>query len=558
MINLSVLDQLICEHYILEKSKDSIEIESELYFKQFVESKESLCSKIAARRALEEIIDSVTQAATTKVVKLLGEWQPQLLEDTRLHFQFLIMQLADKIEQHEEEAALEFCRKELAPKALNAYLEAYDDFKKALKFFLKPERIPYERQILADKLFATFQALNGTIDSCFYTCLKYLINIVCAEVTSKTELREETYQAMALLIPNLSQRPLPIEGYREFPESDIQTLKDALMNRVTRDDAVLALKYANGDIKKALKNELSLIHFDDDLVSSLVEDYIEMRGLRRSMDGSKLSHLLAEDKMDESLSWQTVIQMIRYCAERGDVFAILKLLRQLYPQMLEKYPKVHFRLLQYYLYDLLEERKWACGLNLLREDMNKVTQRFPQLYPWLKESAFILFLYDLEGYHFLERKRLWKRYFEEHINLPVMASSLCTIVMEANSIYEPQLAKNLRFYLLVHKEWCTKNQLDDPFAESLCIHALTDKDSLLEDMMYERDYIFNRDLNTTMKKNNFVEESASRQQTTEEQVILTLMEFLAISRAEAIALFNQYTGPSKDPAYILNTLLSEM
>ncbi|PYD21192.1 hypothetical protein DND58_30800 [Pseudomonas syringae pv. pisi] len=62
------------------------------------------------------------------------------------------MQLADKIEQHEEEAALEFCRKELAPKALTAYLEAYDDFKKALNFFIKPESIPYERQMLAGKI----------------------------------------------------------------------------------------------------------------------------------------------------------------------------------------------------------------------------------------------------------------------------------------------------------------------------------------------------------------------------------------------------------------------
>ncbi|EME27456.1 hypothetical protein Gasu_50460 isoform 2 [Galdieria sulphuraria] len=312
MINLTILDQLVCEHYLLERKKDDIETESELYFREFVESIDSLHSKMAARLALEEIIDSVAKATTTKVVQLLREWQPKLLEDTRLHFQFLIMQLADKIEQHEEEAALEFCRKELAPKALNAYLEAYDDFKRALKFFLKPERIPYERQILADKLFATFQALSGTTDSCFYTCLKYLINIVCAEVgTSKTELNEEAYQAMALIIPNLAERPLPIEGYREFPESDIQTLKDALRNRITRDDAVLALKYANGDVKRALKNELSLIHFDDDLVSSLVEDYIELRGLRRNIDGSKFSHLLVEDKIEDSLSWQVVIQMIR-------------------------------------------------------------------------------------------------------------------------------------------------------------------------------------------------------------------------------------------------------
>lgn len=371
-------------------------------------------------------------------------------------------------------------------------------------------------------------------------------------------LREETYQAMTLMLPNMSQRPLPIEGYREFPESDIQTLKDALMNRITRDDAILALKYANGDIQKALKNELSLIHVDTDIVSCLVEDYIEWRGLRRNMDSTRLKRLLEEEKNGESLSWQTIIQMIRYCAENGDVSTILKLLRNRYPQVLKNYPKLHFRLLQFQLYRLLEERKWDCGLQILREELSKIIETCPQLYPWLKESAFILFLYDLEGYHYLEKKRLWKRYFEEHVNLPVMASSLCSILMEANSIYEPQLARNLRFYLFVHKEWCTKNQLNDPFADSLCISALTNKDTLLEQTIERNECIFNRDWNTSMKKDNCVEDSTNRQQSVEEQVILTLMEFLAISRAEAIALFNQYTGPSKDPAYILNTLLSEM
>lgn len=560
MIDLTVLDQLVCEHYILEKGKNSVEIESELYFKYFVESKESLHRKIAASRFLEEIMDSVSKAATDKAVELLRQWQPQLLEDSRLHFQFLLMQLADKIEQHEEEAALEFCRKELAPKALTAYLEAYDDFKKALNFFIKPESIPYERQMLVDKFFATFQALNGTIDSCFYSCMKYLVNIVCAEVTSKTELREEAYQAMTLMLPNLSQRPLPIEGYREFPESDIQTLKDALMNRITRDDVVLALKYANGDVNKALKNELSLIHFDNDLVSSLVEDYLVLRGLRRNMDEASLNRLLDEDnKGEQVLPWQTFIQMIRLCAEKKYVSTILKLLQRHYPQLLVKYPKIHFRLLQFYLYQLLEERMWTLALQVLREDMSKIAETFPQLYPWLKESAFILFLYDLEGCHFVEKKRLWKCYFEQHMKLPVIASSLCTILMEANTIYEPQLAKNLRFYLFVHKEWCAKNQLDDPFADALYIRDLTNKDSLLEQTIDENECVFS----AATKKDKNAEDFTNRQQqqqqhSIEEQVIWTLMEFLAISRAEAIALFNQYTGPSKDPAYILNTLLSEM
>jgi len=132
-------------------------------------------------------------------------------------------------------------------------------------------------------------------------------------------------------------------------------------------------------------------------------------------------------------------------------------------------------------------------------------------------------------------------------------------LMEANTIYEPQLAKNLRFYLFVHKEWCAKNQLDDPFADALYIRDLTNKDSLLEQTIDENECVFS----AATKKDKNAEDFTNRQQqqqqhSIEEQVIWTLMEFLAISRAEAIALFNQYTGPSKDPAYILNTLLSEM
>eukprot|EP00871_Galdieria_phlegrea_P002476 jgi/Galph1/3229/GphlegSOOS_G1917.1 len=554
-LNLNVLDQFVCEHFVLQRKKENKDSEDELYITRYRETKESLHEKVAANIALEQIISCVLQARTGEAYQVLSEWESKLLQDTRLTFHLLLMQLADKIEQHDVGAALRFCQEQLAPKALDAYLEAYDDFKRALRFFVLPSSIPVERQHLASKLFATFQSLKSSTDSWFYICLKYLLNIVCSEITSATRIREEAYQAVALLVPGLSQRPLPIEGYREFPESDIQTLKEALVSRISRDDAILALKYADGDLTKALKNELSLIQCDNDLMSSLIDDYIETRCLRREISQVELVNLLDDDTKDLP-SWRILIQAIRFAAGQGDVISILRLLRKYRSEVLDKYPKLHFRLLQMQFYYSLVENNLSSALDILRSDMSVATQKYPQLFPWLKESATILFLFHLEGTQINRKKRQWNRYFEEQFSLPLFASSICTVLMESFCVYEPQLVKNLRFYLYVHKEWCAKNHLEDPFLESLGIQALSTKDSLLDQIVDEEDYILNK--NESLVSATADSGDSSRCQSTEEQVIFTLMEFLAVSRAEAIALFNQYTGSSKDPAYILNTLLSEL
>lgn len=281
-VNWGALDALVLDYLdqeqLLEDSEDN----------------RSLGLNTNGPREMISLIRSLIEAGyITESLSLLQQHANVVLEDQRILFRLYKQNFIELLRAGGPTAhmnAIECSRTQLGPCALNAYPEAYEEFKRvllALMYDKNDENSPVaeewsevRRAELAATIASTLTAQLQGYDPLLSSTIRYLISVhngycqrqalpspildICSNLLFKDRDPPATPQECLLEAP-------------KFSESDVQDLAQAL--ELSRQGAVDSLRFTGGDLSAAFKNELSRLRVNVAAMDELVREYCMYRGL---------------------------------------------------------------------------------------------------------------------------------------------------------------------------------------------------------------------------------------------------------------------------------------
>nr|DAD22334.1 TPA_asm: hypothetical protein HUJ06_023797 [Nelumbo nucifera] len=292
-VNWEALDSLVVD---FAKSENLIEdsISSPSSSPSSPSSPSSLSYR--SRLLIRQIRRSLEIGDVDAAINLLRIHAPFVLHDHRLLFRLQKQKFIELLRRgtaKDRDSAIECLRKELAPCALDAYPEAYEEFKHvllALIFDKDDQASPVanewserKRSDIAGLLSSVLRAHLHAYDPVFSMTLRYLISIhkgfcfrqgISSPISDLTErLLLEERDPPATTEESLYEAP-------PFDEVDIQALAHAV--ELTRQGAVDSLRFAKGDLIQAFQNELCRMKLDVPMLDELVHEYCVYRGIVNS------------------------------------------------------------------------------------------------------------------------------------------------------------------------------------------------------------------------------------------------------------------------------------
>ncbi|CAH9060900.1 unnamed protein product [Cuscuta epithymum] len=249
-------------------------------------------SSFHSRLLIRQIRRSMESGDVDAAIDLLRLYAPSLLDDHRLLFRLQkqkFIELLRKGTEEDRESAMKCLRTTLAPSALDAYPEAYEEFKHVLLALVYDRNdnsspIAHEwsekrRFDIAGLLCSLLRTHLHAYDPLFAMTLRYLISIhknFCSRQGISSPISDLTER---LLLEDRDPPATPLECLSEAPpfdEVDIQALAHAV--EITRQGAVDSLRVARGDIFQAFQNELCRTRMDVSVLDELVHEYCIYRG----------------------------------------------------------------------------------------------------------------------------------------------------------------------------------------------------------------------------------------------------------------------------------------
>lgn len=277
------------------------------------------------------------------------------------------------------------------------------------------------------------------------------------------------------------------------------------------------------------------------------KDYVEaLRGsssdCREPMKGAEASDtdgspILTDTKMEHE---DDIFEMygraleIRQLASEGKTEEVILEVVKLNPDFFEQNPQLLFQLKQVEFLKLVEGGDYFGAVGVARADLGPLAARFPDLLRPLKETLLAL-----------ARPR------GEPAVKPtppsVLAAALQVALGASLGIAEPQLMKVMRATLFTHTQWFKVQMCTDRFADILNINTLKEPDTgaeTSEPTMEDLKTVGGSGscISTSEMSGTQLSEGPRDGPLFDDVSILTLVEFLALSRGDAIQLLVQYDG----------------
>ncbi|OMO56684.1 hypothetical protein CCACVL1_26345 [Corchorus capsularis] len=294
-VNWEALDALIID---FAKSEKLIEVSSPPSSPSLTSpSSPSLSSSsYHSRLIIRQIRRSLEAGDIDAAIDLLRAHAPFVLDDHRLLFRLQkqkFIELLRKGGTKDRGFAIDFLRKSFAPCALNAYPEAYEEFKHVLLAFLYDkddqtspvanEWAEKRRYDIAGLMSSVLRAHLHAYNPIFSMTLRYLISIhegFCFRQGISSPISDLTER---LLLEERDPPAIPQESLYEAPpfdEVDVQALAHAV--ELTRQGAIDSLRFAKGDLFQAFQNEICRMRLDASMLDELVREYCIYRGIVES------------------------------------------------------------------------------------------------------------------------------------------------------------------------------------------------------------------------------------------------------------------------------------
>ncbi|KAG7027064.1 hypothetical protein SDJN02_11073 [Cucurbita argyrosperma subsp. argyrosperma] len=283
-----------------------------------------------SRLIIRQIRRSLEVGDIDCAIDLLRLHAPFILDDHRLLFRLQkqkFIELLRKGTAEDRDLAIQCLRTALAPCALDAYPEAYEEFKHVLLAFIYDKNnqtspVTYEwserrRFDIAGLMSSVLRAHMQAYDPVFSMTLRYLISIhkgFCFHEGVSSPISDLTER---LLLDELDPPATPKESLYEAPpfdEVDIQALAHAV--ELTRQGAIDSLRFTKGDLFHAFQNELCRMKLDLSVLDELVREYCIYRGIVDSGCGalSGMQNLSSSSKVNQS--------ELEYCSSRNTSFEV--------------------------------------------------------------------------------------------------------------------------------------------------------------------------------------------------------------------------------------------
>ncbi|KAK4760892.1 hypothetical protein SAY87_005785 [Trapa incisa] len=250
-------------------------------------------------------------------IELLRSRAPSILEDRRILFRLQkqkFIELLRRENPEDRKAAMECLRTALAPCALDAYPEAYEEFKHILLALVYDkndgnspvanEWSEMRRLEIAGLMSSVLRAHLHAYDPLLSMTLRYLISIhkeYCLRQGVSSPISDLNER---LLLEERDPPPTLQESFYEAPpfdEVDIQALAHAVV--LTRQGAIESLRFAKGDLFMAFQNELCRSRLDIPLLDYLVQEYCIYRGIvNSSLPLAEMQNVFEPSKVAEAAS----------------------------------------------------------------------------------------------------------------------------------------------------------------------------------------------------------------------------------------------------------------
>ncbi|XWS45290.1 hypothetical protein CRYUN_Cryun15aG0124000 [Craigia yunnanensis] len=294
-VNWEALDALIID---FAKSENLVEDSSPPSSPSSLSSSSPSLSSSSyhSRLIIRQIRRSLWAGDIDAAIDLLLAHAPFVLDDHRLLFRIQkqkFIELLRKGPTEDRGFAIDYIRTSLAPCALNAYPEAYKEFKHVLLAFVYDkddqtspvanEWAEKRRYEIAGLISSVLRGHLHAFNPIFSMTLRYLISIhkgFCFRQGISSPISDLTER---LLLEERDPPAIPPESLYEAPpfdEVDIQALAHAV--ELTRQGAIDSLRFAKGDLFQAFQNEICRMRLDAAMLDELVREYCIYRGILES------------------------------------------------------------------------------------------------------------------------------------------------------------------------------------------------------------------------------------------------------------------------------------
>lgn len=599
---------------------------------------------------------------------------PRVQLNVRIHKLYELIHIAENIPREKvllRNEALQkalFYSQQLASFALNAFPEAYPMFVESMMFFAYPERtstvdaIEQRRATLADDLVSLTRMTVCARESKLSFLIRYLL-LIYIQFKSPVMTPGEVLDPLEDLIRELLEwddvsagrtsrikwktdgsRPTRFSHRGKYEEVDVQTLPERV--NISRQDSIESLRFTDGDVSAALRNELGRVLVNRNRFRKLIVEYCAARGLH-VFETTKTNttptsnpagrHPALFDDQDRvivpegmlstcTMDMFSAMYKLRVLSQKGDCDAFLAAVQQIGHELLERAPFLDFRIGQCRVLRHMRQGEYDFALHVVQQKLGPLAEKHPELLPSLTETTTLLvFASDLSGIaHTSQRSETERgtRNDGEHtavVSLPPTAragdkrirhtrlragdtavastnadrggddqsfedflanalagvtenASLESITAEAYKAYEmkfrePELVQLLKLLIPTQEEWQIQNMMTDKFSGTLGLDELRGtgegkKDWLADGSGGSQQAGHGRNGGGIggergAERGNRRIDRNQRRDEQRENTVLTLMEFLAISRAEALAVVRNH--PHADNAQaILDSLLGTM
>lgn len=289
-VNWEALDSLIVD---FAKSENLIEETTVSSPPSSSPSSSPASSSYYLRLLIRQIRRSLEVGDIDAALDLLRAHVPFVLDDHRYLFRLQKQKFIELLRRgtaKDRDSAINCLRTALAPCALDAYPEAYEEFKHVLLAFIYDkddvtspvanEWSEKRRFEIAGLMASVLRAHLHAYDPVFSMTLRYLISIHKGFCLRQGILSPISDLTKRLLLEERDPPATPQESLFEAPpfdEVDIQALAHAV--ELTRQGAVDSLRFAKGDLFQAFQNELCGMRLDVSILDELVHEYCVYRGI---------------------------------------------------------------------------------------------------------------------------------------------------------------------------------------------------------------------------------------------------------------------------------------
>ena len=333
--------------------------------------------------------------------------------------------------------------------------------------------------------------------------------------------------------------PQQSQGENDVVADDRMCDRLAQLVGINSHEARCALVSVNGDMQRALVNELERIRYNQTVLLGWCRSYLTFRRLGQEEEDEQHAVKVDEKEVETRRQWKQCCRLRDRMQSYNDtgMAGIIQTILEMDPAFADHHPGLFFSLQRIHVGECIRTGKYTQAMDIVRRHMAALSLKYPEtLAEPLKEAAMML-LYPQSPPSPLRQDRL-RTSSAQDLSAPVFIAVSKHLGME-----EPILQRLVRHLLQTHTSWCQLQCQDDEFEEVLGIKGLkrqvdvgvSEQEGVQQSPSASEQRFFDAEAQESAERN------AMEAGLSDDDVRL-VMELLSCTRVEAIGFLLQFDG----------------